>query len=153
MIHLCSLKVTHTKNTMLRGQSIIHVGDVLGLVSFHPRQSRVKPYDERKSSWQRPRVPSRTPWRAPNPAKRSSRNLEEHRRQRCRQQTGGSFLASKPGSILASAEGLRSRGCIQEELDRPAVWPEPANFPVSRWSCCCMQSNRKATVISPSSVA
>ena len=89
---------------MLRGQSIIHVGDVLGLVSFHPRQSRVKPYDERKSSWQRPRVPSRTPWRAPNPAKRSSRNLEEHRRQRCRQQTGGSFLASKPGSILASAE-------------------------------------------------
>jgi len=44
---------------MLRGQSIIHAGGVLGLVSFHPRQRRVKPYDERKSSWQRPRVPSR----------------------------------------------------------------------------------------------
>ena len=89
---------------MWRGQSIIHAGGVQGLAWFHPRQRRVKPYDEQKSRWQRPRMPSRTPWRAPNSAKRSSRNLEEHRSQRCRQQPGESFLASNPGSILASAE-------------------------------------------------
>ena len=76
----CSFKVIHTENTMWRGQSIIHAEGVQGLVSLHPRQRRVKPCEERKSSLQLPRAPSRTPWRAPNPAKRFSGDLKQDRR-------------------------------------------------------------------------
>ena len=63
------------------------------------------PFAERKSSWQHSKMSSRTAWRAPNPAWRLSSDPEEYQRQLRRHQTGGSLLASNPGSILASAEG------------------------------------------------
>jgi hypothetical protein len=85
------------------------------------------PLAEQKSSWQRPTVPSRPAWRAPNPAMRLSSDPEEHRRQRRKQQTGGSLLASKPGSILASAEVRR---CYRKkDGKRHAYWALVESYP------------------------
>jgi DNA-binding transcriptional LysR family regulator len=71
------------------------------------------PCEGRKRTLRRPKVSSQTVWRAPNPARCSSCNREEHPRQRSRQQAAGSFLASIPGSLFLSAEGGNTEQIVE----------------------------------------